>query len=78
MTQAQHRIHEPVGRQDRGAWLVEHQAARSALDEDELRALAADTGVSYVGPILPSSLSTVSASWRRTSARNESLRRTVA
>jgi len=32
------------------AWLAEHQAAHGAFDEEELRALAADSGVPYVGP----------------------------
>lgn len=32
------------------AWLVEHQAAHGAFDEDELRALAAEAGISYVAP----------------------------
>ncbi|MGL5824902.1 MAG: hypothetical protein ACRCYU_08805, partial [Nocardioides sp.] len=32
------------------AWLVEHQAERGNLDEAELRALATETGVPYVGP----------------------------
>lgn len=32
------------------AWLADHQAAHGAFDEDELRALAADAGVPYVGP----------------------------
>ena len=32
------------------AWLAEHQAAQGTFDEDELRALAADAGVPYVGP----------------------------
>lgn len=30
------------------AWLAEHQAAHGAFDEDELRALASETGVPYV------------------------------
>lgn len=30
------------------AWLEEHQAACGAFDEDELRRLAADSGVPYV------------------------------
>jgi hypothetical protein len=32
------------------AWLAEHQATPGAFDEDELRALAAEAGVPYVGP----------------------------
>lgn len=32
------------------AWLAEHEAAHGAFGEDELRALAADAGVPYVGP----------------------------
>lgn len=32
------------------AWLAEHQAEHGEFDEDELRALAADAGVPYVGP----------------------------
>ena len=32
------------------AWLAEHQAAYGVFDEDELRALAAEVGVPYVGP----------------------------
>jgi hypothetical protein len=32
------------------AWLAEHQAAHGEFAEDELRALAADAGVPYVGP----------------------------
>ncbi|MGH8965542.1 MAG: CopG family transcriptional regulator [Actinomycetes bacterium] len=32
------------------AWLAEHQAAHGAFSEDELRALAADAGVPYLGP----------------------------
>jgi predicted transcriptional regulator len=32
------------------AWLAEHGASHGAFDEDELRALAADAGVPYVGP----------------------------
>jgi predicted transcriptional regulator len=31
------------------AWLAEHQAAHGAFDENELRALAAEAGVPYVG-----------------------------
>ena len=31
-------------------WLAEYQATHGAFDEDELRALAADAGVPYVGP----------------------------
>lgn len=30
------------------AWLAEHQAEQGAFDEDELRALAAETGVPYL------------------------------
>lgn len=32
------------------AWLTEYQAEHGAFDEDELRALAVDAGVPYVGP----------------------------
>jgi predicted transcriptional regulator len=32
------------------AWLAEHQAAHGEFHEDELRALAVDAGVPYVGP----------------------------
>lgn len=32
------------------AWLAEHQARHGEFDENELRALAADAGVHYVGP----------------------------
>ncbi len=32
------------------AWLAEHQAAHGAFSEDELRALAAETGVPYLLP----------------------------
>ena len=32
------------------AWLAEHQAAYGAFSEEELRALAADAGVPYIGP----------------------------
>lgn len=32
------------------AWLAEHQAAHGAFDEDELRSLAAETGVPYLPP----------------------------
>lgn len=32
------------------AWLAEHQATHGAFDEDELRQLAAETGVPYLGP----------------------------
>jgi hypothetical protein len=32
------------------AWLAEHQARHGEFDETELRALAADAGVPYVGP----------------------------
>lgn len=32
------------------AWLVEHQACHGAFDENELRALAAESGVPYVAP----------------------------
>lgn len=32
------------------AWLAEHQAEHGDFDEGELRALAADAGVPYVGP----------------------------
>jgi predicted transcriptional regulator len=32
------------------AWLAEHQARQGEFDENELRALAADAGVPYVGP----------------------------
>jgi predicted transcriptional regulator len=32
------------------AWLAEHQAAHGAFSEEELRALAADAGVPYLGP----------------------------
>ena len=32
------------------AWLAAHQATHGSFDEDELRALAADAGVPYVGP----------------------------
>ncbi len=32
------------------AWLAEHQAEHGAFDEDELRALAAQAGVSYIPP----------------------------
>jgi predicted transcriptional regulator len=31
-------------------WLAEHQGRHGEFDEDELRALAADSGVPYVGP----------------------------
>ena len=31
------------------AWLAEHQSAHGEFDENELRALAADAGVPYVG-----------------------------
>ena len=31
-------------------WLAEHQTAYGAFDEDELRALAEETGVPYVAP----------------------------
>jgi hypothetical protein len=31
-------------------WLAEHQTAYGAFDEDELRALANETGVPYVAP----------------------------
>jgi predicted transcriptional regulator len=31
-------------------WLAEHQATHGEFVEDELRALAADAGVPYVGP----------------------------
>lgn len=30
------------------AWLAEHQSVHGAFDEDELRALAAESGVPYV------------------------------
>ena len=32
------------------AWLAEHQAAHGEFDESELRELAAEAGVPYVGP----------------------------
>jgi predicted transcriptional regulator len=32
------------------AWLAEHQATYGEFDENELRLLAADAGVPYVGP----------------------------
>lgn len=32
------------------AWLAEHQAEHGPFDEDELRALAAETGVPYLTP----------------------------
>jgi predicted transcriptional regulator len=32
------------------AWLAEHQAKHGEFDEDELRELAAETGVPYLGP----------------------------
>lgn len=32
------------------AWLDEHQASYGEFDEDELRALAQETGVPYVSP----------------------------
>ena len=32
------------------AWLVEHQAEHGEFSEDELRLLAAESGVHYVGP----------------------------
>jgi predicted transcriptional regulator len=32
------------------AWLVEHQVAKGEFSEDELRLLAAEAGVPYVGP----------------------------
>jgi predicted transcriptional regulator len=32
------------------AWLLEHQTRRGEFDEDELRVLAVDAGVPYVGP----------------------------
>lgn len=32
------------------AWLAEHQAVHGRFDEDELRALAAEAGVPYLGP----------------------------
>jgi hypothetical protein len=32
------------------AWLAEHQATHGAFSEEELRALAADAGVPYLGP----------------------------
>jgi hypothetical protein len=32
------------------AWLAEHQAEHGAFDEQELRALAAQTGVPYLAP----------------------------
>jgi hypothetical protein len=35
------------------AWLAEHQATYGNFDENELRRLAADAGVPYVGPGRP-------------------------
>jgi len=32
------------------AWLAEHQTKHGAFDEDELRQLAAETGVPYLAP----------------------------
>jgi hypothetical protein len=32
------------------SWLGEHQAAHGAFSEEELRALASEAGVPYVGP----------------------------
>lgn len=32
------------------AWLAEHQQTHGAFDEDELRRLAAETGVPYTAP----------------------------
>jgi predicted transcriptional regulator len=32
------------------AWLAEHQATHGQFEESELRALAVDAGVPYVGP----------------------------
>ena len=32
------------------AWLTEHQAAHGVFDEEELRSLAAETGVPYLPP----------------------------
>lgn len=32
------------------AWLAEHQARHGEFDENELRTLAVDAGVPYVGP----------------------------
>lgn len=32
------------------AWLIEHQATHGAFDENELRAIAAESGIPYLPP----------------------------